>query len=57
MQQPMSLRELLAIFSGPCREEMLMLIDPGQRGHVETEFVALASDVPSSKMTSKLQPL
>ena len=45
-KQPMSLRELLAIFHGPRREEMLMLIDAGQRARVEAELVALALDFP-----------
>ena len=40
----LSLRELLRLFHGARREELLMLIDAGQRDRVEAELVALALD-------------
>ena len=43
----LSLRELLRLFHGARREELLMLIDAGQRDRVEAELVALALDVSS----------
>ena len=45
-KEAMSLRELLRLFGGPKREELLMLIDAGQRQRVEAELVALSLDFP-----------
>ena len=45
-RQPLTLRETLELFNGPRREELLMLIDAGQRQRVEAELVALSLDFP-----------
>ena len=45
-QMALSLAELLRIFRGDRREELLMLIDAGQRSRVEAELVALSLDFP-----------
>jgi hypothetical protein len=42
----LTLRELLRLFAGDRREEMMMLIDAGQRQRVEAELVAQAIDHP-----------
>ena len=44
---PLTLAELLRIFRWPKREELLGLIDAGQRQRVEAELVALALDFPA----------
>jgi hypothetical protein len=46
-QQPLTLAELLRIFRGTRREELLGLIDAGQRQRVEAELVALDLDFPA----------
>ena len=46
-QAILTLAELLRIFRGDRREEMLMLIDAGQRSRVEAELVALTLDFPA----------
>ena len=47
-QQLLTLQELLRLFNGPQREELLMMVDAGQRERVEAELVALALDFPPS---------
>ena len=46
-QQPLTLRDLLRLFNGPRREELLGLVDAGQRQRVEAELVALSLDFPA----------
>ena len=45
-QQTLTLEELLKIFRSERREEMLMLVDPGQRQRIEAELVAATLDFP-----------
>ena len=42
----LSLRDVLQIFNSARREEMLMLVDSGQRQRVEAELIAMAIDFP-----------
>ena len=45
-QQTLTLAELLRIFRSERREEMLTLVDPGQRQRIEAELVAASLDFP-----------
>ena len=44
----LTLAELLRLFRGPQWEEVLMLIDPGQRERIEAELVSADLDYPGS---------
>ena len=47
-QTTLSLAELLRLFRGPQREELLMLCDAGQRQRIEAELVAADLDFPAA---------
>lgn len=47
-KQTMTLAELLKIFRSARREEMLMLVDAGQRQRIEAELVAADLDFPAA---------